>query len=314
MRLSPAALGALLTALSALGFSTQPILGIVAYRAGANVVTVLGFRFLMAAAALWALVLIGRKALPDRKTTLQLLLMGSLWYTTFSVLYMKAVEADRLSPALAALLLYTYPAMVSLLAWRFDGQRIVGHQAVALLLALVGTVLVLVVPGAATIFTPLGAVLALGSAVTYATYVFFGSRVTRRTSPLVATAILITAAAAVFLGYGTATNSLVPMAPPGWWATAAMALFATVLAVLFFFTGIVWLGPARAAIISTLEPVGTAALAALLFGDRLGLWQIAGGALVLFGVVWLQVGTRREEDPKGSEKGGMSLGPPTTTG
>ena len=78
------------------------------------------------------------------------------------------------------------------------------------------------------------------------------------------------------------------MAPAGWWAVGGTAVFATVLAVLTFFAGIERLGPSRASIISTLEPVGTAALSALLFGDRLGGGQLLGGLFVLGGIIWLQ--------------------------
>lgn len=293
MRKTSPAAGALLTAISALGFSTLPIFGVVAYDGGANVVTLLGVRFALAAVMLWAYLLVSRTPLPDRKTGLQLLLMGALGYTTMSMLYLSSVEGDRLSPALAALLLYTYPALVAVEAWLFDRHPLTGRQVVALLLTLGGVGLVLWAPGAGTIFTATGALLALGASVVYGTYIVFGSRVTRRTSPLVATTYVSTAAALIFLGYGAATHSLVPVSPTGWLAIAGTAVFATVLAVLLFFAGLEHLGPARASIISTLEPVGTAVLSALIFQDRLGPVQLAGGALVLAGVIWLQLGSKK---------------------
>lgn len=290
MKPSTAAAGALLTAVSALGFSTLPVFGVVAYRAGANVVTVLAVRFVIAAILLWGYLLLTRTALPDRRTGVQLLLMGGVGYTTMSVLYLSAVAEDRLSPSLAALLLYTYPAVVALEARLTDRHPFTGRQATALPLTLAGVALVLLTPGTGSRFTPIGAALALGAATVYATYIYFGSRVTRRTSPLVAATYVATAAAAVFLGYGLVTGTLVQVALPGWLAIAGTAVFATVLAVLLFFAGIERLGPARASIISTLEPVGTTLLSTMLFGDRLGPWQVGGGLLVLAGVLWLQMG------------------------
>lgn len=290
MKPSTAAAGALLTAVSALGFSTLPVFGVVAYRAGANVVTVLAVRFVIAAILLWGYLLLTRTALPDRRTGVQLLLMGGVGYTTMSVLYLSAVAEDRLSPSLAALLLYTYPAVVALEARLTDRHPFTGRQATALPLTLAGVALVLLTPGTGSRFTPIGAALALGAAAVYATYIYFGSRVTRRTSPLVAATYVATAAAAVFLGYGLVTGTLVQVALPGWLAIAGTAVFATVLAVLLFFAGIERLGPARASIISTLEPVGTTLLSTMLFGDRLGQGQVVGGVLVLAGVLWLQMG------------------------
>lgn len=290
MKYSTSTAGLVMTAVSALCFSTLPIFGLYAYAAGANVTTLLGVRFLIASGLLWAVLLVTRKDLPKGRVGLWLIFMGAVGYSTQSVLYLSAVEADRLSPALAALLLYTYPALVTILAWLFDGQRITGRQALALGLTMVGTALVLLSSGEGVRFTLVGAALALGAALVYASYILFGSRVLRQTSPLAATAYVSSAAAAVFLGFGAATGRLVPVALPGWFAMSGMAVVATVFAVLLFFGGIERVGPARASIISTLEPVGTVALSVLLLGDRLGLLQLAGGGLVLAGVAWLQIG------------------------
>lgn len=290
MNLSARTTGTLMTVMSALGFSTLPIFGMIAYDAGATVSTLLGVRFLIAALILWAYVLLTRRTLPDLKSTLLLLLMGSAGYTTMSALYLSSVAADRLSPALAALLLYTYPAIVALMAWRFDGQHLSRRQVAALALTLAGLTLVLLVPGSQALFTVNGALLALGAAAVYSTYIFFGSRVSRQLSPIIVTTYVSTAAAVLFLGFGAVTGQLVPVAFAGWLAMVGTALFATVMAVMLFFAGIERLGPAQASMISTFEPVGTALLSALLFGDRLGGWQLTGGALVLAGILWLQAG------------------------
>ncbi len=291
MRASETTWGAVLTAISALGFSTLPIFGMLAYEAGANALTLLGYRFLLAAILLWGYLLWRRVKLPDIRTMALLLLMGGAGYTTMSQLYLSSVEADRLSPAIAALLLYTYPAIVVLLAWRFDGYHLNPRRVAALLLTLAGTGLVLVNPGGQVRFTWVGIALALGASLVYATYILFGSRVSRRTTPLVTTTFVTTAAAIVLLGFGAISGQLRPMQPMGWVAVLGAALLATVLAVLLFFAGIERLGPSGASIISTLEPVGTAALSALLYGERLGLWQIAGGVIVLGSIIWLQTRT-----------------------
>jgi len=290
-RRSTMAVGTALTVVSALGFSTLPIFGMLAYGAGANVITLLAIRFLLAAALLWAYVLFTRQPLPNFRTGVQLLIMGGVGYTTMSLLYLSSVANDRLSPAMAALLLYTYPAIVALLAWRFDRHRLTGRQTGALLLTLAGVGLVLVTPGTGAAFTWTGALLALASAVVYGTYILFGSRVSVRSSPSVVTAFVSTAAAAVFLTWGFFSGQLVSMEPAGWLAAGGTAIFATVVAVLLFFAGIERLGPSRASIISTLEPVGTAILSAAIFHERLGSWQIAGGLLVLAGIIWLQART-----------------------
>ena len=55
----------------------------------------------------------------------------------------------------------------------------------------------------------------------------------------------------------------------------------TVLAILAFFAGLKRVGPSRAAILSTLEPVVTVLAAWIVLGETLSVVQFAGGALVL---------------------------------
>jgi drug/metabolite transporter (DMT)-like permease len=60
-----------------------------------------------------------------------------------------------------------------------------------------------------------------------------------------------------------------------------------------FFAGLSRIGPSRAAIVSTLEPAVTVALAAVILQENITLEQLAGGALILAAVIVLQV--RRTE-------------------
>lgn len=285
--------GTVLTAVSALGFSTLPIFAVTAYRHGANVPTFLAYRFLLAAVLLWGYLLIKRERLPGWRSAITLLLMGGVGYTAMSLCYVSAVDGDRLSPAFAALLLYTYPAIVTLLTWWFDGAALGRRQVVALVLTTAGVALVLAAPQGKAVFTVVGALLALSAAMVYSIYTYIAGRVTGQTAPIVVTTYVSTAAALVLLGYGGLTGKLLPVAAPGWLAIAGTAVLATVLAVLCYFAGIERLGAARASLVSTLEPVGTAALSAVLFGDRLAGWQLAGGLLVLVGVIWLTIGRQR---------------------
>ena len=70
-------------------------------------------------------------------------------------------------------------------------------------------------------------------------------------------------------------------------AILGLALVCTVVAVYLFLVGVKRIGPSQASIISTVEPVGTAILGALLLGESLSGLQVAGGALVLGAVLLL---------------------------
>ena len=66
-----------------------------------------------------------------------------------------------------------------------------------------------------------------------------------------------------------------------------MALIATVIPVATFLGGLKLIGPTDASMLSTLEPVVTVLLAALLFGELLQPLTLFGGGLILAAVVLL---------------------------
>jgi drug/metabolite transporter (DMT)-like permease len=85
--------------------------------------------------------------------------------------------------------------------------------------------------------------------------------------------------------------------PAGWFWVACIVIVSTVLAALTFFAGLRRTGPSTAAILSTVEPVVTTALAAVTLGEFLTPVQLAGGLLVLSSVVVLQIRPARRPEP-----------------
>jgi len=67
----------------------------------------------------------------------------------------------------------------------------------------------------------------------------------------------------------------------------AIALVCTVAAVVLFLAGLARIGPVRASIYSTVEPVFTVILATVVLGERITVARAAGGALILGGVLLL---------------------------
>ncbi len=134
--------------------------------------------------------------------------------------------------------------------------------------------------------------LAVAAALIYSGYIVIGARLTRGVDAR-ATATLVCLAATVSFGAMAAvrTTQGLPLQWPagagGWAALAAIAVCSTVVAILTFFAGLQRLGAGRASMLSTLEPVVTVLLAAMLLGETLTAAQLGGGVLILAGVVWL---------------------------
>jgi drug/metabolite transporter (DMT)-like permease len=282
--------GAFLCLFSAAAFGAMAIFGKLAFGEGIAVGDLLFARFAVAALALAALASAtgALRGLP-RRTLVNGLLMGAVGYATQAGLYFLALE--RMDASLLALLLYTYPAMVTGAAIVLRRERATGRRLAALAIALAGTALVLAGAGTGAL-DPLATALGLAAAVAYSAYILTGERVLVGTSPL-ALATLVTAGATVtFLAVGLARGGPhLGFGAAGWGWIAAMALVSTVAAIVTFFGGLARVGPSTASILSTFEPVVTVSLAAAAFGETLAPVQLAGGVLVLSAVVLL--GARR---------------------
>ena len=73
-----------------------------------------------------------------------------------------------------------------------------------------------------------------------------------------------------------------------WPGLVGVGVVATFVAIQTFYAGAQRVGAAQAALVSTIEPIWTIALAAILFGETLGPIQLVGGALIIVGVLIAQ--------------------------
>ena len=305
------AMGPLLCLVSAACFGAMAIFGKFAYDAGVSPGTLLLIRFTLAAVLLGALLLARpalRSPLPRGRVLAVAALLGAIGYALQASLFFAALQ--RMDASLLSLILYTYPALVTVVAALTGRDRLTRARGVALVAASAGTLLVLLGAGAVA-FDPLGALLGFGSAVVYTAYILVSDTVVPRMTPvLLATLVMAGAAVTLALRAALTGGADLSFRPAGWFWLACIALVSTVAAMLTFFAGLRRTGPATAAILSTFEPVVTTALAALTLGEFLTPVQLAGGALVLASVVVLQL--RRpaplpvREEPIGAPAGSRS--------
>lgn len=278
--------GILLVAVSAASFGALAVFARIAYDGGADVTTLLALRFALASAVLLVLVRLRGLALPRGRTLLALAALGGVGYVGQSLTYFSALT---FAPAgLVALLLYLYPGFVTLLAVATGRDRWTRGRVLALALATVGTALTVGADGGGGgDDVAVGVALAVASAVIYAGYIVLSEGPTGRAGALPSSAV-ITAAAAVVLGVtAVAADPEPPTSAAGWSAVVAVALVSTVLAITTFFAGLARLGPSTAATLSTLEPVVTVALAALVLSESFAPLQALGGAVILVAVLVL---------------------------
>ena len=278
-------LGVGLVVASACSYGTLAIFGKLAYSHGIALPTLLSYRFILAALVFWVLVALRAPALPPRGRWLPLVAMGAAGYVGQSASYFGAL---RLIPAsTTSLLLYTFPAVVTLLAALLFHELLSTGKLIALAVALIGTVLV--VQAQLQSVPALGLVLGLMSAGFYSSSILYASRVLPGVPPIAASATIMTAAAAVWAAYAGATGQLGLRADGATlWLLAGFVLMATVFPVLTFVIGMPLIGPSRAAILSTFEPATTVLLAVVILGEVARPIQYLGGSLIILAAILLE--------------------------
>jgi len=275
------ALGLLLAVVSATSFGMMPVLARVVYADGADPIGVLVLRFAIGAAVLLGLARVRRQALPRGRSLVALTCIGAIGYAGMSLCYFFAL--DSIPAGLTTLLLYFYPAVVVVLGAVLLRDRPRPAVVACVVVATAGTALTLGPVSGAQLS---GVLLALGSALLYAGCILAGSRVSG-VGPLATSATVLSAGTVVLTGLALATQPQLPTRPAAWLALLGLAVIGTVVAVTAFFAALALLGPSDTAIVSTVEPVVSVGLAALVLGERLSTLQLLGGLTVLFAVATL---------------------------
>jgi drug/metabolite transporter (DMT)-like permease len=285
----------LLVLFSACCFGSIPVLITLAARSGVELVDTLAWRYAIAAALLVIasggpakVAGAGRRALP-----LFALAGGGQAAVAFV-----SLSALRFIPAATlTFLFYTYPAWVAVMAALRGSERLTGRRAAALGLSLVGIALMVGMPGAGGLH-PIGAALALSSALLYAAYIPMIDALGRGLAPAVTSSFATGGAALIFVVVALAGDGLaVRIAPVGWTAILLLAVVSTVLAFIAFLHGLAIIGPVRTAIVSTIEPFWTALLGAVVLSQGIGPRTLAGGVFIAAAVVLLQLGPRATTVP-----------------
>lgn len=282
-------LGIFLVAVSAAAFGTLAIFGRYAYAAEMDAITILFLRFSLSALVLLAILRLRRESLPRGRPLVPLIGMGAIGYVGQAFCYLAAL--NYASSGLVALLLYLYPAFVTVLSVVVLHERMTRLKLLALLLALIGSGLTIGPAGGQL----LGILLALGAAGIYSIYIIVGAQVMKQVSAVQSSTVIM-ASAGVMAGVLMAINGPHwPATAAGWWAVAGIVIVATVLPAVTFFIGLRRVGPTTAAMISTLEPVVTVLLAAWLEAERLQPLTLIGGGLILGAVLLLTQGELRRK-------------------
>lgn len=297
--------GIALVVISAVAFGSGGLFARPVYALGVDWLTLMAWRFGIAGALAW-LILLGspaaRRALLALPRRTLLVSMGlGVWYVSNTATYYAGIATVPLS--LAALIISLYPPVVAVLALRL-GRPLEGRRAwTALAIALLGVALAL--GGIDAVGAPPleGLVLVTAAPLLYAGWIILAARhagersdrtghgTEAGASASVIGAVMLSTTALVYwvVALGIGHPVLPHTIPAGAWpGILGVAVVAGFLSLQAFYAGAQRVGAAQASLISTVEPLWTIVAASILFGERLSPVQLLGGALILAGVLLSQ--------------------------
>jgi drug/metabolite transporter (DMT)-like permease len=220
-------------------------------------------------------------------------IVGAISIGLYHALWVTSVALN--GAAVAVVLIYTFPAFVTLGAWLRFGERIGWLQVLALALALSGCALLVRAYDPAVLRVSwLGTLVGLGTGLTHAGYVLFSQRSVETKSPWTsltytmlfgAMALLVLWVAAGALGLsaqqpGELVSSVGATAAP-WLGLLVLALGPTLGGYALFTIALRYIPGRIASLVSILEAPVSVLIAVALLGERLEWPQIAGIALIL---------------------------------
>ena len=276
-------LGVFLIVLSALFNGTLAIFACLAYQAGTNPITLLFLRFSIAGIFMILVMAVKGVAFPRGRTLAVLIGMGALLYVSISLSFFTALT---MAPAgLVVILLYLFPAFVTLLAAIFQKKPVTLFSLIALLLSFIGIVFI-VGPGSGK-GQILGILLAILAAFGFAIFLILSHKSILKAGAFPATTVVTFSAGIVFGGIVAVKGVQFPVTTAGWVYAVAVAMIPTVLGFVTLFAGLKRVEPPNAAIILTLDPVIAVVLAVVILGETMTPVKILGGAMILSAVVLL---------------------------
>jgi drug/metabolite transporter (DMT)-like permease len=201
------------------------------------------------------------------------------------------------TPAHAALLYALTPIFVFLLARLRLGERATALELLGIGVAFAGVVVVLTARGAVSLGGSsrrlAGDLLILLAVVAWAVFAVLGKPYAERYGPVAATGAAVVAGSVLYLPVGLALSDLsrfAALSSAAWASLGYLVVLTSVIAYLLYYWALSRSQATRVAIWSNLQPVLTALLAWAVYGERLTAAFLAGGAMVVAGVVLTERG------------------------
>lgn len=270
--------------LAAIFYGTNPLGALKLYEQGMNTNSVLFSRFSMAWIIISIILIIRKENLKVTKnefgtlTALGLLFTASSMTLYFSFKYIAA--------GVASTLLFTYPVMTAVIMSVLFKEKTTIKTVLAIVLSLVG-VLLLYWSDSGQALNPIGVILVLISALTYAVYIIVVNR-----CPLEMSSFKINFYVVLYCAIGMAVFAWLtgqPLRLPhnavSWFYSVWLAVVPATLSLVLMVYASKYVGATPTAILGALEPMTAVLIGIFVFNEAFGLRLAVGILLILSAVI-----------------------------
>ena len=206
--------------------------------------------------------------------------------TFFNFCYFKAIMMTSLS--VAAVLLYTAPAIVMILSYILFREAFTVRKVIAIVMTFFGCMLVTGMLGQQQAITTTGLLYGLGAGLGYAFYSIFSRYALEKgyhSLTITCYTFIVTTVVSVFFTNVSKVSMVVFSSPLYVMLTVALGLICTVAPYLLYTLGLQEVDNSHAAIIASIEPVTATVLGFVVFGEDITVVKMMGMILVLGGMV-----------------------------
>ena len=205
--------------------------------------------------------------------------------TFFNFCYFKAIMMTSLS--VAAVLLYTAPAIVMILSYILFREAFTVRKVIAIVMTFFGCMLVTGMLGQQQAITTTGLLDGLGAGLGYAFYSIFSRYALEKgyhSLTITCYTFIVTTVVSVFFTNVSKVSMVVFSSPLYVMLTVALGLICTVAPYLLYTLGLQEVDNSHAAIIASIEPVTATVLGFVVFGEDITVVKMMGMILVLGGM------------------------------
>jgi drug/metabolite transporter (DMT)-like permease len=247
-----------------------------------------GMRVSLAAVLLLSIAFAARTPFPPWPTIASLLALGVLGNGVYQLFFVEGIAHTRASDA--ALVIAASPAFIAIIGRVRGVERVRPRAAAGIALSITGIAIVVLgtAQGTAGQATILGDLLVLCGSLAWAIYTVLLKPYTEQVNGLQLSAFTMTGGALALMSVAwpaVVHASWSTMPGLGWAAILYSGIFALVVAYYIWYRGVRIIGPTRTAMYSNLQPIIAVVVAWIMLGETPTVWQIAGAAFVMTGLV-----------------------------